>query len=395
MAEHLFIEPLDVLYLRGNKLFGAAGSHGEALMPPWPSVAAGAIRSRMLTDHGDIEAFKDGAEPANGPLGRILGTPSEPGSFRVGLFTLARRVEGEIEPLFPAPSDLVCGDDGQFRFIRPGPLPHNLRCSNPTPSLPILAQDKQGKAKSGLWLTADGLADYLAGALPNADQTIASNALWEFDARLGIALDAGKRSAAEGMIYTAETVALRRQGKDMKTGEQWFDTGFLAAVTGADGYLPADGLVRLGGDGRGAAVSLCQPKIPQADLSRIEMTGRFRLILTSPGLFEQGWRLPGLDADGQWRGPDGCTARIAAASVPRSQVISGWDLAKKGSGYPKPALRAAPVGSVYWFEEFNGTTASLHKLVSEGLWAVSGYPDRQRQAEGFNNVMLAVNPQEA
>ena len=105
--------------------------------------------------------------------------------------------------------------------------------------------------------------------------------------------------------------------------------------------------------------------------------------------------MPGLDADGLWRGPDGSTARLAAASVPRSQVISGWDLAEKGSGYPKPALRAAPVGSVYWFEDFKGATASLCKLVSEGFWAISGYPDRQRRAEGFNNVMLAVNPEEA
>ena len=37
----LFLEPHDVLYLRGNKLFGDAGAHGEALMPPWPSMAAG------------------------------------------------------------------------------------------------------------------------------------------------------------------------------------------------------------------------------------------------------------------------------------------------------------------------------------------------------------------
>ena len=54
----LFIEPLDVLILRGNKLFADAGSHGEALMPPWPSVAAGALRSRILIDAGiDPAAF--------------------------------------------------------------------------------------------------------------------------------------------------------------------------------------------------------------------------------------------------------------------------------------------------------------------------------------------------
>jgi CRISPR-associated protein Cmr3 len=44
----LFIEPLDVLFLRGNKLFGDPGSFGESLVPPWPSVAAGAIRSALL-----------------------------------------------------------------------------------------------------------------------------------------------------------------------------------------------------------------------------------------------------------------------------------------------------------------------------------------------------------
>jgi CRISPR-associated protein Cmr3 len=52
------------------------------------------------------------------------------------------------------------------------------------------------------------------------------------------------------------------------------------------------------------------------------------------------------------------------------------------------------VGSVYGFEDFNGAMASLDKLVSEGFWSVSGYPDRQRQAEGFNNVMIAAWPQE-
>ena len=50
--ETRFLEPLDVLFLRGNQLFGEAGSYGEALMPPWPSVAAGAIRSRILADSG-------------------------------------------------------------------------------------------------------------------------------------------------------------------------------------------------------------------------------------------------------------------------------------------------------------------------------------------------------
>ena len=43
-TEHRFLEPLDVLFLRANKLFGDPGSYGESLVPPWPSAAAGALR---------------------------------------------------------------------------------------------------------------------------------------------------------------------------------------------------------------------------------------------------------------------------------------------------------------------------------------------------------------
>lgn len=73
----LRIEPLDVLLLRGNQSFGDPGSYGDAVMPPWPSVAAGAIRSRMLADAGaDLAAFARSEQPHP-----ALGTPARPGPF--------------------------------------------------------------------------------------------------------------------------------------------------------------------------------------------------------------------------------------------------------------------------------------------------------------------------
>src|SRR5690606_38316669 len=100
----LFIEPLDVLFLRGNKLFGDPGSYGESLVPPWPSVAAGAIRSALLAKKGvDLEAFARGdiQDPE-------LGTPDRPGLFRVVGFQLARSLEdGFVETLHKVPADLL------------------------------------------------------------------------------------------------------------------------------------------------------------------------------------------------------------------------------------------------------------------------------------------------
>lgn len=390
MADQLFLEPLDVLYLRGNKLFGDAGGHGEALMPPWPSVAAGAIRSRILADHGvDLQAFARNQPSDNPTVQAVLGTPAEPGSFRIRWFTLGRRIGDACEPLMPWPADLSMGEDNALRRLQPIRLPTGLFCSKVTPLLPVLAQEKQSKARSGLWLNRSGIGEYLTGRLPSLEHIVPAGELWRIDPRLGIALDAGTRSAAQGMIYTAETVALHRRGKDAGTDREMFDTGFFVAVEGADGLLPREGLVRLGGDGRGCSVSAVNVDLPEPDWQSISETGRLKLVLASPGLFEGGWRLPGLMDVDRWQGPDACSARLAAACVSRSQVISGWDLA---TWSPKPALRAVPAGSVYWFDGFNGDVNALRKLAEQGFWALSAYPDRQRKAEGFNNVMVAAWP---
>ena len=86
-----FIEPVDVLFLRGNKLFGDPGSFGESLVPPWPSVVAGAVRSALLAARGyDLAAFARGEIAGDAELG----TPAVPGTFTVTAFDVARRHAG-------------------------------------------------------------------------------------------------------------------------------------------------------------------------------------------------------------------------------------------------------------------------------------------------------------
>ncbi|MCZ7627149.1 MAG: hypothetical protein M5R38_16520 [Candidatus Methylomirabilis sp.] len=69
-----------------------------------------------------------------------------------------------------------------------------------------------------------------------------------------------------------------------------------------------------------------------------------------------------------WYGPNNVRARLVSAAVPRAQVISGWDLAQRR---PKAALRAAPMGTVYWLEAPNADgqalVAALRKLVEKGV----------------------------
>lgn len=370
---YCFIEPLDVLFLRGNKLFGDPGSHGESLVPPWPSVAAGALRSLMLAVDGfDPAAFARGQQPHP-----ALGTPTAPGSFAVTAFDLARRdAQGRVETLHALPADLVASRDDERSAIRlarlqpTAPAP-GLSSSAPLPQWPVLSQKERGKPVGGSWLTQAGWAEHLAGRTPSPDQLVGSERLWALDARVGVGLDPATGRADDGKLFSAQAVA-------MQPG-----VGFLAAIGGAE--PPRAGLLRLGGDGRGASLSMVERRPASPDLEAIVRARRCRLVLTTPGLFAEGWRLPGVDADRQWLAP-GIRGRLVCAAVPRAETVSGWDLARRE---PKPAERAAPAGSVYWIAELDATAEALGKLAERGLWPEADQ-NASRRAEGFNRFTFAV-----
>lgn len=382
MTEYRFIEPLDVLYLRGNRLFGGAGADSEALMPPWPSVFAGALRSRMLIDAGaDPRAFAAGHARLPKGYADALGTPEQPGRFTLGPVRLAFAAATGIEPVYPLPADLQITlaedtDKATVHRLEPRSLPASIACSRATRELPLLRINAPAKPAAGYWLKTEGWRRYLTGAEIDSDHLIKTELLWKPERRLGIALDPQRRSAADGKLYTSEVVALCR------------NVGYLVCIDGVEpSLLPQQGTLRLGGDGRGA--TLRQPdaiKEPAADLERIATSGRFRVVLTAPGLFPGGWRLPGLDDAGRWSLP-GASARLVSAAVPRAVTVSGWDLARHA---PKPAQRFAPTGAVYWFEGLKGDPQALGKLAEHGLWALEEQNnDPQRRAEGFNRCIIA------
>ena len=369
---HRFIEPLDVLFLRGNKLFGDPGSHGESLVPPWPSVAAGALRSLMLSADGvDLAAFARGQSPHG-----TLGTPAAPGAFALTGFELARRnPAGQLETLHALPADLLMteGPNGSLQFTRlqPQAPAAGLASSAPLALWPVLAQAERRKPVGGHWLTQAGWASYLKGQTPAVGQGVPASALWQLDARIGIGLDNATRSVADGQLFTAQAVAFQP------------GVGFLASVRG--GEPPRTGMLRFGGDGRGAALTAVQHTAPQPDWDAISRAGRCRIVLTTPGLFAQGWLPPGVDAV-RHLALHGISGQLVCAAVPRAEVISGWDLALR---QPKAAERVAPTGSVYWIDRLAATPEQLRKLAERGWWPDENH-NAARRAEGFNRFSFAA-----
>jgi len=364
--------PLDVLYLRGNRLFGGPGDHGEALMPPWPSVFSGSVLSRAITDEGRLHEV---IAQKNGPsvVAEMFG------DFTIRWIALADETRhGRI--FFPPPADLVvlkAGDTPEPAALATVKRDAFSGCASSLdqdmlPEYAVHRSLSRAKPDKGYWLTLDGLKAHLAGNTLQGSHLVRTSELWKTDPRLGIALDSVTRTAEETRIYTTDAVTLAK------------GMGFLCFFSHEGGEFPADGLVRLGGDGRGAEI-FEYPDAP-SDLGKPRKGWqRFRMILATPCLSENGWLPPVLEKrdDGCYIELDGISARLVSAAVSRYEVISGWDIAKHE---PKPAERMIPAGSVFWFETLSGDTGALETLWEKGLLSSDNRDNADRRRQGFGNV---------
>ncbi len=401
MTQFYFVEPVDSLFVRGNLAFGDSGEHGTGAMPPPPSLFAGAFRSTILG--GDAEALARylgqgatgdaGLDAALGTLDPRTGQVIRPGTFRVPWVSLAGRRDSTnaplVEPVFTLPADLVKLDQG---FARLSPEPANALVSDGRylPCVAVLRTDRQAKPEGGAYLSAHGWRSHLAGELPDvASGTVKAADLHARDPRLGIGLDPGAGTVESGLIYTTEGHAFSPQADPVqpdRVPKPFISTGFLVGIDGADGLLPEVGFLRLGGEGRGARYRRVDYQPPAPPIQAIAESGRFRLILATPGLFADGWLPPGVRREGRdylWSA-GGWSARLMCAAVPRREVVSGWDLF---AWKPKDAQRAAPAGSVYWFEDLQDPTDKLAAWAGGGLWGDT--VDHQRRAEGYNLAWIA------
>lgn len=395
-----FIQPVDTLSLRGNCLFGDAGSFGESLFPPKPSVLSGAFRSFLLAHHAeDFNAFAQGHLKHRDDLAQALGTPAQPGTFTIQAVFPAYQKDGQISVCMPLPADVVvCKENKEnkastVRRLEPTAVKPDRWDSSSWPKelpcVPILKQGQPAKPESGFLLTEEGNQAYLAGEALDARKHLKrAGELWSREIRVGIGLDADTRTVSEGKLFSLEHTVV--QQAEYPEG---IAAGLIVAIEGLnEKLLPNEGFLRLGGDGK--AARFC--RVPSVDLGflqppldAIRKSNRLKMILQSPCLFSKGWLPEGVETENDrfvFKRQD-LSATLVCAAVPRYEVISGWNLAQ---GKPKVAERTAPAGSVYWFElqEDNpeALDEAINKMIIEGLWSESADPTRK--AEGYNRVLI-------
>jgi CRISPR-associated protein Cmr3 len=324
----LFLEAVDVWLFRDGKPFDARSDHrARCLFPPYPSVIQGAIRSHHLVVN-KVNLSKPKAQ-LQAEIKQLVGDDKDYKGLELRGPFIARREGQKVTRYFAAPADVTPGDDG-YRPLRP-----RLRRTVPKvltgalDELPILLwapeDSKPIKHEHGQWLDETSLLRCLNGEVVRG---VNSGELFVRENRFGIGRNDERRTTEEGALYEVEFI---RPCKNV---------GLWVQVEGYDGW-PDSGLMRLGGEGRGAQFetltsSLAWPPIPEP------LPQRFKVYFASPTYFAGGWS----PNEGWSKFFDG-EVKLQAIALNRYESIGGFDWA---SGQQKAARRYVPTGSVYYFQ---------------------------------------------
>lgn len=365
----LQLTPLDTLFFRDGTPF-AADSSGPSdvggLFPPHPASITGALRAALARSNG-----WSGSGRWSAALNQALG----PGPDDLGLLSFTGPfLLQDGEPLFPVPLHLqgsTAGGGWQPRApLQPGaPVVCDLGAAVRLPELPPQLQGAERaelKSGEGWWLTRSGLEAVLQGDLPQPEALVARKALWQEEARIGIARDNHRRTAKDGMLYTSRHVRLTPK---VSLGVEI--TGLAANWSTPTGVLP------LGGESRLAECNAWPQALAiKAPREAITASGRLLLVALTPLDLEADLAL------GRQPLHDLAGARVISACLGRPLRIGGWDsLARR----PLPLQSFLPAGSVLFCELPDPIALEACLTAGDGLARLGA-----RQRWGYGLVALGT-----
>jgi CRISPR-associated protein Cmr3 len=207
------LEPLDTLLFRDGRPFDQSDeglTETRSLFPPFPSIAAAALRARLARDKG-----WSGRGDWDKTITDVLGSgPFDAGGCRFGPpIVMAASPGVDYSAYFPCPAAIVGRTDPEDRgrlklaVLKPqssparlatdlGLKPSQLFCSVPNGYEPL----------DHYLINATGLRTFLGGADPDGDNCKHLDTLFKRQDRAGIKRDYATHGAAESMLYTASHV---------------------------------------------------------------------------------------------------------------------------------------------------------------------------------------------
>lgn len=335
---------LDTLFFKESRpMESIGGAQLQSVFPPPARTLIGAVRTAIGSAH-DVD-WGEFHKNADHPLRTVMGHTNDLGqlSFK-GPFLVQ-----DGKRLFAAPLVVLkgVGKDAQPVFTRLAPSTTPTVCDLGNVRLPQ-KQDSTilgAKPLEHTWLTGAGLQAVLDGKTPSASDLVQAQALFDTEERLGIGRAHATRTTGDGLLYQTQHV---RPKHNVEVGMHVHGLEQCPAV-------PAEGLMRLGAEGRIAHwrrnSGHTLPACPVQDKSK---SNRIMLVLMTHAHFANGWLPDGLTevtlANGQtaWEGDiNGVSLRLVCAVVGKSVREGGWDLANQK---PRPIQNLVPAGSCYFFE---------------------------------------------
>ncbi|MBN2032698.1 MAG: hypothetical protein JW836_05430 [Deltaproteobacteria bacterium] len=360
MTQYL-IRPLDTQFHRTGLPFDAAQDvEASSQFPPSPRTVYGAIRAWVFSDKN---IPFNGLPQSGDPVFTTLGNDKQYGTLAVKGPVMCRLSKVTLAAFLPMPADLVkLKNHRELRLLRPD-LEAKPGWDLAVSLYPVgTGSTEVVEANKNRFLNPNYLKEYLAGSLGPENRynnvTVEQGDVFRRELRVGIAREGATRTAKKGFLYRAPHHRLVHEQSDAEH-VLWVE------MDGHNGLLPEAGVIRLGGEGRPARISIMlpDPKTWYSEPSAVRnardtvlKSGRFKLYLITPGVFGVEHKhcvaLPdavdpgSLSLDLEQAGGKRVTAQLVGACVAKPIYLGGWDIRSRRE---KPHQACVPAGSVYFF----------------------------------------------
>lgn len=431
---------LDTWFFRESRpMESVGGSELISTFPPSPRTLAGAIRHLVGNRHA-VDWKQWGRTDSYPELKQRIGDADGYGDLCLSGAWLAREtVSGSTERLYPVPGNLVIkqetaapkragGTEAAEAEVQAGTDEPEMagkvlklarlrvgqprRCNlGDKVRMPVLPKDPANpeqylrmRSADDYWVTEQGLQQILAGGVCQAEALIAADCLFNKEARLGIAINNRQRAVEQGLLY---------QTRHVRPEQSVLVEVDVAGLQAAD--HDSQGVVRLGGEGRGAGWSVhefagLRPAAIRPDEAALAQARGIILVTLTPADWypavavstENYSPLPGFIRDDnheKWPGATVWTGILHGVDLTLHSAVlgkpvreGGWDLV---SNSPRAVRSLVPAGSVFYLTvdsgDIQGALQQLHlKQVPEQ--PPQAPEDKQEYALGRGLVAVGLWP---
>lgn len=379
----LDIHALTPLLLRDGRPFSATGDEARALsLPsPLPGTLAGFVRTQVgraagwnWHDHDALKAAHD--IPVHSSL-----------LFRDGV------------PMLPAPRNAVIDRAGKVWRTAPRELLEGEGCDLPEEMRPldfVGEQPDDFKPERGYaYWPAEALTAWLLNQTPSTPGKISGLPLEE---RTHVAIDPQTGMAEDGQLFSVsyrsfEDRTVKPGQADSIIPEHQHHIWTLRIRANLPDSAPETSTGHLGGERRPATLKVLADSSAnwfrmssELKAALLDQTNtRLCMVLTTPALFDDGWKPGWLSRDAGPQLPAGLSAirphlKLMGAAVGRREAASGWSLREN---MPRSVRWMVPAGSVYFFEVSNNAPANAReKLLEAWLRPLSDKQADQKDGYG-------------